>query len=174
MDEFGVLFTTKMQWGAEKTGIPIKPPVDFINPNGYKDTKNWTKLSATYTAEGFEAVIILGHFNYDKKKSMKGKAHYYIDDVTIVPVYEDTIPSNSIKEMPISSPQLKDSIKQTFTPIIGKSITLKNIFFNSNKSELLPASFEELNNLANYLLKSTNTFIEINGHTDNTGIEEEN
>ena len=105
---------------------------------------------------------------------MKGKAHYYIDDVTIVPVYEDTIPSNSIKEMPISSPQLKDSIKQTFTPIIGKSITLKNIFFNSNKSELLPASFEELNNLANYLLKSTNTFIEINGHTDNTGIEEEN
>ena len=26
-------------------------------------------------------------------------AYYYIDDVTIVPVYEDTIPSNSIKEI---------------------------------------------------------------------------
>jgi OOP family OmpA-OmpF porin len=174
VDEFGVLFTTKIQWGAEKTGITIKPPIDFVNPNGYKDTKNWTKLASTYTAEGFEAVIILGHFNYDKKISMKGKAHYYIDDVTIVPVYEDTTPSNNNEEIPVSTSQLNDSIKQIFAPIMEKNVTLKNIFFNSNKSELLPNSFEELNKLANYLLKSKNTFIVIKGHTDNTGIEDEN
>ena len=172
VNEFGVLFTSKMQWSYPKTGVPIKPPVDFVNPNGYRDTKLWTKLSATYIAEGFESILIFGHFNYGQP--MKGKAHYYIDDVTIALVNDETTTAVTAEEIPVSEPLTKDSIKQTFIPIIGKTITLKNIFFNSNKSEVLPASFEELNKLAEYLLKSSNTFIEISGHTDNTGNEEDN
>jgi len=174
VDEFGVLFTNKMQWNAEKTGIAIKPPVHFVNPNGFKDTKNWTKLSTTYTAEGDESVIILGHFNYNKKNSIKGKAHYYIDDVSIIPLKEESTSSKDREQAPVSNSQLNDSIKQKFVPVIGKSITLQNIFFNTNKSELLPNSFEELDRLADYLLKNKGTYIEIKGHTDNTGSEKEN
>ena len=88
VNEFGVLFMNKMQWSCPVTGISIKPPVDLVNPKGYKDTKHWTKLSATYVAEGYETVLILGHFNYDRP--IKGKAHYYIDDVTITTVPDET------------------------------------------------------------------------------------
>ena len=77
--EFGVLFTNKTIWGITTRGIEGKPQVNFINPKGYKDKKNWTKLSAVYKAEGDETVIIIGHFNY---KPSEGKCivfnHYYI------------------------------------------------------------------------------------------------
>lgn len=173
VDEFGVLFTTKMLWGAEKTGISIKPPVDFVNPNGYKDTKKWTKLSATYTAEGSETVIILGHFNYDKKKRTKGKAHYYIDDVSIIPVNDETnISANTEEIKPLET--RPDSIPKVLSPKLGETITLKNIFFEINKSELLPKSFFELDKLVQYLTTSSNTTIKISGHTDNTGNEDQN
>ena len=173
VDEFGVLFTNKMQWGAEKTGIPIKPPVEFINPNGYNDTKNWIKLSATYTADGSEAVIILGHFNYDKKKRMKGKAHYYIDDVSIIPISNETNISVNVVETKASASST-DSIPKILSPKFGETITLKNIFFETNKSELLPASFFELDKLVQYLTTSSNTTIKISGHTDNTGNQDQN
>ncbi len=165
VNEFGVLFTDKMEFGYEKTGIPFKPIVNFVNPNGYTDNKEWTKLTAAYTAEGFEFAFILGYFNYDQTKVNKWKAHYYIDDVSITLINDE----KSI----ISILPAKDSIKE-FQPIIGETITLKNIFFSPNKSDLLPESFEELNKLADKLLKNINTSIEIYGHTDNVGKEEEN
>jgi len=174
VNEFGVLFSSKIRTDGEKTGLAIKPDIDFVFTEGYKDTKNWTKLSAIYTAEGFESVLILGHFNYDKTISYKRKAHYYIDDVTITKVYEETTHAVDNGEITVTKQEEKDSDKETFTPTIGKIVTLNNIFFNSNKSEILPASYEELNKLADYLLINTNTFIQINGHTDNTGNEEEN
>ena len=174
VNEFGVLFSTEIRTDGEKTGLSIKPDIDFVNPDGYKDTKNWTKLSATYTAEGFESVLILGHFNYDKKNNIKGNAHYYIDDVTITKVYEETIPSVDNGEMRVIRQEERDSIKEIFAPAIGKTVTLQAIFFNRNKSEILPASYQELNKLADYLLINANTFIQISGHTDNTGNEAEN
>ncbi len=174
VNEFGVLFSTKIRTDGETTGLAIKPDVVFANQDGYKDTKNWTKLSATYTAEGFETVLILGHFNYDKTISYKRKAHYYIDDVSITKVYEETSPAVENGEIAVTKQEEKDSNKEVFTPAIGEIVTLNNIFFNSNKSEILPASYEELNKLSDYLFANTNTFIQINGHTDNTGSEEEN
>lgn len=59
-------------------------------------------------------------------------------------------------------------------PPIGQKVTLKNVFFAINKSQLLPFSFDELNILADYLTQNINTTIEISGHTDNTGAEEKN
>lgn len=84
--EFGVMFLDKVRFSYAATGIPKKPPVDFYLEEGYKNEKDWVKLSAVYTAEGFEAAIIIGYFNYDCPKGYKKKAHYYIDDVSITPV----------------------------------------------------------------------------------------
>ena len=39
---------------------------------------------------------------------------------------------------------------------------------------MLPSSFAELDNLAQYLKENTETIISISGHTDNTGTEEHN
>ena len=54
------------------------------------------------------------------------------------------------------------------------TITLKNIFFATNKSELLPASFLELDKLVQYLIETPKTIIKISGHTDKTGNEDQN
>ncbi|KAA8474254.1 WD40 repeat protein [Arcticibacter tournemirensis] len=48
-------------------------------------------------------------------------------------------------------------------------VVLKNIFFETNKAELLPESLIELSQLLSFLRSHPNTVIEITGHTDNTG-----
>ncbi|RYM31417.1 OmpA family protein [Brumimicrobium glaciale] len=167
--EFGVLFTNKNIWGVTTRGIEEKPQVNFINPKGYKDKKNWTKLSAVYKAEGGETVIIIGHFDY---KLSEGKCivfdHYYIDDVSLTPINEktDSVVTNEVT----------DSIPKIYSPKIGETVRLKNIFFTTNNSELLTASFIELDRLVQFLSKSKNinTTILISGHTDNTGNEDQN
>ena len=52
---------------------------------------------------------------------------------------------------------------------IGRNVTLKNIFFDTNKYELLPISVKELEKLINFLKENESVEIEIQGYTDNIG-----
>jgi outer membrane protein OmpA-like peptidoglycan-associated protein len=54
------------------------------------------------------------------------------------------------------------------------SVRLNNIFFETDKTELLPSSFAELDRLRDILSKDTALRIAIEGHTDNTGSEAHN
>ena len=56
----------------------------------------------------------------------------------------------------------------------GANMVLKNIFFDTNKFELLPPSITELTNLLQLLQANTSVSIEIQGHTDNEGNAEAN
>ncbi|PWS33435.1 OmpA family protein [Pedobacter paludis] len=51
----------------------------------------------------------------------------------------------------------------------GANVTLRNIFFDTNKYNLLPASIKELEILINFLNENEKVNIEIQGHTDNVG-----
>ncbi|TDG36120.1 hypothetical protein EZJ43_10595 [Pedobacter changchengzhani] len=51
----------------------------------------------------------------------------------------------------------------------GGNVTLKNIFFDTNKFNLLPASIKELDILVNFLNENEKVNIEIQGFTDNVG-----
>ncbi|MBI4931694.1 MAG: OmpA family protein [Bacteroidetes bacterium] len=90
----------------------------------------------------------------------------YFDDLCLMQV------SDSLKgycNYPVtknSSPEIK--------PEVNKPIVLENIFFETAKSTLLPSSFESLNNLGDWLKKNPSAEIQISGHTDNKGNEEEN
>ena len=53
-------------------------------------------------------------------------------------------------------------------------ILLSNIFFNSGKSDLLPESATEIQNLVNLLNENQSISIVINGHTDDVGSESDN
>lgn len=64
--------------------------------------------------------------------------------------------------------------REIFKPKEGQAIVFQNVFFNVNKFDLLPESFEELNKLITYLKENSSTTINISGHTDNTGNEESN
>ena len=56
----------------------------------------------------------------------------------------------------------------------GADVVLKNIFFDTNKYELLPASITELTSLLDLLQVNKTMAIEIQGHTDNVGTIAEN
>ena len=53
-------------------------------------------------------------------------------------------------------------------------ITLNNIFFDFDKSDLKAESFPELDRLSEYLLSSSSIIVEIRGYTDATGPDEYN
>ena len=54
------------------------------------------------------------------------------------------------------------------------SVVLKNIFFETNRYELTPASLVELDKLVVLLSENPTISIEISGHTDNIGKAETN
>jgi outer membrane protein OmpA-like peptidoglycan-associated protein/Tol biopolymer transport system component len=72
----------------------------------------------------------------------------------------------------VSSPFLIEVALEKLTA--GKNMVLKNIFFNTNEYQLLPASLTELNTLKDLLKNNANIQIEIQGHTDNVGNELQN
>lgn len=57
---------------------------------------------------------------------------------------------------------------------MGKNMVLKNIFFNTNEYTLLPASLTELSTLQQLLKNNASLCIEIQGHTDNVGNDQQN
>ncbi len=57
---------------------------------------------------------------------------------------------------------------------LGETIELRNIFFETGKSELMEGSYVQLNKLVAYLKENSKVEIEIAGHTDNIGTNESN
>ena len=56
----------------------------------------------------------------------------------------------------------------------GKEVVLNNVVFASNSSKIDSSSFEQLNELILYLLKNPDISLEIQGHTDNIGNNNDN
>lgn len=56
----------------------------------------------------------------------------------------------------------------------GSAVVLENIFFEFNKTDLLPASFPELDKVVQFMLEENIKLIEISGHTDNEGSDSYN
>ncbi len=56
----------------------------------------------------------------------------------------------------------------------GGSLVLKNIFFEFNKTTLLPESFPELDKVVNFMVSKDISLIEISGHTDSDGSDSYN
>lgn len=156
--------------------------VDTLDKKGLEDPQHsWWKLAGTYTAHGGEKFMTLGNFMGKTEKDMvkiKGRkighlkeAYYFIDDISLISPEDTTKPI---------APIVKDSIKVDTTSVpkpdfkTGEIIALKNIFFDTDRSELLPESFVELDRLVKILKANKNLEIQINGHTDNQGRDERN
>ena len=58
--------------------------------------------------------------------------------------------------------------------VVGDKVTLKNIYFEMSKSDLLSASFSELDKLASMMQDNPNMTIRLEGHTDIIGDHDKN
>lgn len=141
------------------------PPQIQNTPGRYlTDTAHWTSISGLYTAKGGEQYIAIGGFYpyHDSlvqrirsnrplskvyRSTEKQLGYYFVDDVSVVPY------------------------REVWAPEIGITYVLQYIYFEFDKSDLLPASYDELNRLLTYLSSHPNYRITITGHTDNLGTE---
>lgn len=116
-----------------------------------------TTKSDSYTGEFF--LTLNPHHNYLINVSKEGYL-FYSDGL-------------QIKE---KSDLLKPYIKNIplLALSVGNSIVLKNIFFETDKSELKTESYTELSKLMDFLRNNPSLHIEIGGHTDHVGSYEYN
>ena len=129
----------------------------------------WKKLSGSFQAANEAEYLLIGNFFGDKDTQIKAPhadcfnyAYYYIDDVLVrkVPPFI-TVPvkPDDIRRQPLEA---------------GKAITLKDIYFEFDKHELMPRSYVELNKLLQILRENPKMTIQIVGHTDNIGKDDYN
>lgn len=123
----------------------------------------WQKVGAEFIATEASEFLVIGNFSSDENTISKEVSdhfkfgYYYVDDVVLrklkplinVPIPEDDLSQISLEE--------------------GKIVRLKDIFFDHDKTDLLPRSYVELNKLKTLLNNNPKLTIEIRGHTDNSG-----
>ncbi len=129
----------------------------------------WIQITGEFTATTEAEFLTIGNFFTDSLSTINRTfanqlnfAYYYIDDVVVrktepilpVPVKADDLTNIAIEE--------------------GITVTLKDIFFDTDKAELLPRSFVELRKLVLLMKKHSTMVIEIAGHTDDQGSDRYN
>lgn len=129
----------------------------------------WIKVSGYFQAKYEANYILIGNFNDDdntqslaQRDDSYNYAYYYLDDVLVrksppflpVPVKPD------------------DLTRQSLEP--GKTIQLKNIYFEFDRDELMPRSYVELDKLLTIMRNNPGLVIEIVGHTDSLGADDYN
>ena len=141
-----------------------KPEISALRivpaPNG-----SWTKVGGIFTADQEADYLIIGNFFDDKNTLVAGTgqpdalpyAYYYFDDVLLR------------KEEPIIDVPVKDDDIRKIPLEVGNKFQLKNIYFDSDKFELLPRSFVEMKKLLNIMHEHPKMIIEVIGHTDSIG-----
>lgn len=194
LDELGAYFSDSFIVTYSDSRLIVPYQVKFSNQRSFIGRKNkWQKIEATYIATGTEKFIVIGNFRVDsllhwKRLSRKSEICQYALD-SVVLFGEEDIASCGIEETEALyysetrrhnyKKPCKGSIN-TFEYLLQpesrpdtfftrKPVILKNVFFDFDRSDLLPASFAELNILAEYLAAHPEYSIAITGHTDSKG-----
>jgi len=142
------------------------------------DTAEWMEIGSEFTAEGGELFLTIGNFfdvahsgiaEYDWLTQMLTGSYYYIDDVSVIQVSEDTSTIPDIQELKSSD---IPATQQTLS--VGSTLVLHDIYFQFNRSVILQQSYKELTRLLELMQDNPKLRIEIGGHTDDKGSVEYN
>lgn len=203
IDGFGIHFSAnKILFKNKDDVLKIQPQIENIEGKFLLFSKEWMLFSGIYKAQGYEKYMTIGNFKplhqtnvYRIKTKLKEKinlfSYYYIDNISVEPIekVEDCectaishflhIDYSEIQNKPISEKALLiDTTKINdiyFGQIeIGKPLELKNIYFDFDKFDLLPQSFDELNYLFDLVERNPQYNIMIEGHTDSLGTDQYN
>lgn len=124
----------------------------------------WVKVSGQFIAKYEAEHILIGNFaddantvSFAPSEDCFNYAYYYVDDVLL-----KKIPP--FLPVPVKSDDLTLLKLET-----GKTIVLKNIYFEFDKDDLMPRSYVELKKLLSVMRSNPKLSIEIVGHTDALG-----
>jgi OOP family OmpA-OmpF porin len=128
-------------------------------PNG-----KWVKVSGYFQPKYEAEYLVIGNFVDDRgtqsvayRDDCYNYAYYYIDDVLVKkvpPMLPVPVKPDDLTRIPLET---------------GKTIRLKNIYFEFDRDELMPRSHVELNKLLGILRANPGMVIQIVGHTDSLG-----
>lgn len=138
----------------------------------------WKLISGTFTADREHMSFFIGNFGKDESTptmlknsaqidsfnlkqnnnvdKIKRVAYYCIDDIRIVPEDAPTAPG------------IYTALKTK------KSYTFRNVNFETGKWDLLPPALPELDGLIAFLKENPKIKVEIGGHTDDVGDDDDN
>jgi len=163
-NNIGIHFT------SGKVNIRVDEPI-VVEPTFNCETiiatenHNWTKISGQFTAIEAADYILLGNFFPDsltvnqlpKADDPLKFGYYYLDDILLKKV-------PPILDVPLDPDDLSLAELEE-----GLIFQLRNIFFDTDKAELLPRSYQELKKLLTIMQQNPKMEIEIRGHTDSQG-----
>jgi outer membrane protein OmpA-like peptidoglycan-associated protein len=143
--------------------INVKPTV-FASKVIDSKAGGWQKVTLKFKASSESDWLIIGNFDADETTLVMpttvgnlNYGYYYLDDVSLR------------KTEPILNVPVKDDDLRRTKLEVGKIIRLKDIFFDTDKADLLPRSNVELNKLVTIMRENPTLEIEVIGHTDNVG-----
>lgn len=141
-------------------GTPQIKATEIINT----PLSGWVRIAGRFQANEEFNYLTIGNFDTDEDTKVESHtrsplnyAYYYVDDVLLKkekPILKIPVKADDLTKIPLEE---------------GKIVTLKNIFFETDKFELLPRSYIELNKLLTLMRTNPNMVIEVRGHTDIRG-----
>lgn len=175
---FGALLSRdSVYYGKNDIYTPLNPltgsPDQF-----FEKKKTWQSLVACYTADGGEQFLTLGNFQKkknlddtwvgrkDEKRDPLKKGYYYLDKVAVMPCDEiEDCPCSYLEDQNLEA--RLDSVAEGNSE--STRLQLVNIYFETDKAELLDASSGMLYKLSSFLKENQDFRVVIEGHTDKRG-----
>lgn len=175
IDRIGILLTDTMIRASHDRVLRNKSVIDIVRDSALtQSTGIWERAHLTYKATGGEQFLTLGNFsdnhntrNYKiqfrpvQQDMLAGSAYYYIDNVEVLPSF---------------SPKLPEILPEFNAERVefDKTYVLRNIQFEFNSYKLVPPSFDQLDQVAEYLHENFGVNVQVSGHTDDVGSDRYN
>ncbi len=179
----GVYFTKQnnpyYRSGDDSEKIEVAPQVNLENSEKVSETGYWGVYKMNYTARGGEIRFIIGDFTDMYVRGMQGVQadYFFIDSVSVSRAKAQFLNNQEILRTSIDSittdPVMNISSSDTLIAP-GKTLVLENIYFETNKSRILPESYQPLYDIIVELKLQPNLKVVIVGHTDTEGDPEAN
>ncbi len=160
--------------------LPLKPAAYQKDVTNYSDSKAWALVRDSFVAQEPYQNFIIGNFSSDDDTQLEGLInHYfaYIDDVAVVEANDQKTGMPTVakaqedKEQWAKNLDKVADIKNNPGIILDGDgpIVIPNILFKLDTDELIPESYNDLDNMVAQLKRKPSIKLRIIGHTSKEG-----
>lgn len=177
VNRVGLLLTDSAVTAKHDAPLNLLPTLSIVHDSALtRKTGLWEKAALRYKAKGGERFVTIGNFAGNETKVYKiqfrpisepmlaSAAYYFIDQVEVIPAFwkgpEEVL--STVSSFAIENTDL------------DKTYILKNVNFAFNSYRLIPPSFFDLDQVAEFLLENPQIRVQLFGHTDDQGSEQYN